>query len=138
MLALMAMRLTLSLILTCFLLGCATHPQKVPAPKTSDLFNVAAPAQLETAKQRIHLLRAEMTDQQVFATLGLSNCYGRCLAHGNDLCASYVLRSGRVLGIMRDWEGPHAGTIRSVSVDGERLGAQVSIERANICVLVPR
>ncbi len=116
------MRLTLSLLLVCVFLGCRTHPQKAAAPEAFDPINPATPEQLETAKQRIHLLRADMTDEQAFATLGLGNCYGHCFAHAggpSSACwVSYTLRNGRDLHTVRNFTGPHESTLRSVSVDG--------------------
>jgi uncharacterized protein YceK len=116
------MRLPVLLLLACVLSGCATTPQKTAAPKASDPINPATPEQLETAKQRIHLLRPDMTDEQVFATLGLVGCYGHCFADAggpfSHFWVSYTLRNGRDLHIVRNVTGAHESTLRSVSVDG--------------------
>jgi hypothetical protein len=118
------MRLPFPLLLACALLGCATHPQKPAAAKAFDPINPATPEQLETAKQRIHLLRADMTDEQVFATLGLGDCYGRCFANGggplSHAWVSYHLRSPRSgLHIVHEIKltVPRKTTLRCVTLD---------------------
>ena len=120
----MITRLVFALLLACCLSGCrAQHPK--PAPQQPfDPLNPVTPEQLETAKERIHLLRADMTDQQVFATLGLSSCYERCFANAGGSSShawvSYHLRSPRhALHIVHEIKltVPRKTTLRSVTLD---------------------
>jgi hypothetical protein len=77
--------------------------------------------QLELARQRLPLLKTEMTDAQVFATLGLSRWYGLCpTSEGGSngiFWGSYTLRKGRLLHIVSEWNGTNAA-LRTVSLDG--------------------
>ncbi len=115
------MRALFALLLVCCWLGCRTQPPTPVASRPSDPINPATPEQLEQAKQRIHLLRAVMTDEQVFATLSLSSCYGRCFANAggstSHLWVSYTLRNGHALHVVHDATKPGAITLRSVSLD---------------------
>ena len=62
-----------------------------------------------------------MTDEQVFATLGLSSCYGRCFAITggplNHFWVSYTLRNGHQLHVVREVLEPQKSALRSVSLD---------------------
>lgn len=77
--------------------------------------------QLELARQRLPLLKTEMTDEQVFATLGLARWYGLCPTYSGGsngiFWASYTLRNGRLLHIVNEWSGTNAA-LRTVSLDG--------------------
>lgn len=120
------MQTLLPLLLICCSLGCTTQSPKPVASQPFDPINPATPAQLETAKQRLPLLRADMTDEQVFATLGLSNCYERCFAESGGprrrFWVSYTLRNGRALHVVRELTGPQKSTLRSVSLDKASWG----------------
>src|SRR5208282_387155 len=67
------MRTLIPLLLVGLLLGCE-HPKPV-AFQGSDEDSRATPKQVAQAKQRLHLLRSDMTDEQAFATIGVANCY---------------------------------------------------------------
>jgi hypothetical protein len=118
------MRLLLPLLLICSSLGCRTHPPETVTLEPSDPINPVTVEQLQTAKQRIHLVRADMTDEQLFASLGISSCYGRCIALAggpfSHSWVSYTLRNGHALHVVRNITGPQQSTLRSVDLDGVR------------------
>jgi hypothetical protein len=105
----------------CSVAGCMTRPTEQATWQPIDFVNVASVKQLEVAKGRIGMVGAHMTDQQVFAILGLENCFDRSLDYSggsaHSFCRSYILRSERILRIVRDFTAPQEGVIRSVSLD---------------------
>ena len=118
-----AMRTLILSLLICCSLGCKTQPQKTGASQSLHPINRVTPEQLATAKYRIHLIQAGMTDGEVFATLGLSGCYGRCFANAgggfSHFWVSYTLPNGHALFVIHDFTGPQVRGLRSVSLDGE-------------------
>ena len=86
-----------------------------------DYINPVSVAELEQAKQRLHLLRADMSPEEVFTALGLKGYYGRCFAvanGGGGGWVSYTLRNGRVLHLVYGGFLPARHRLVSVSVDG--------------------
>jgi hypothetical protein len=110
------------LLLLCCSLGCTTQLPKPVASQSLNPFSPATPEQVEAAKQRIHLLRANMTEEQLFATLGLSNCYGHTHADAGGTVSrfwiSYTLRTSDALNVVRDLRDRQNSKLLSVSLDG--------------------
>lgn len=96
--------------------------------QASTLTDAPTPKQIAQANQRLHLLKADMTDEQVFSTLGLTNCWRTGMGGGplSNHWTSYEMRDGHVLnlihratsetptstGVNRTW------SLVSVSLDG--------------------
>jgi hypothetical protein len=115
-----ALKTIIPLLLLCCTLGCRAQPTKISASQHFDLKNPASLEQVEAARQRINLVRADMTDEQVFTILGLSDCYSDCgpALNGttNAYCISYQLRVGHQLDVWH--EGLEKPKLISVSLDG--------------------
>ena len=113
------MRNLMLLLLGCCFAGCTT---------TTRYVGPAMPEQIETAKQRMKLLRAGMTEKQVFDKLGLSDCYERCfnVAGGSpqNPYISYFLSDGHGLTIQHDGIDSTKNTVASVSLDDVRWSRQ--------------
>jgi len=112
------------LLLICGLFGCATPPPKHVASPPFDISNLVTPDQLEQARHRLRLLKADMTREQVFATLGLSDCYGRCLVEAGGppgrFWVSYTLRSDHHLVLISELLPSRQIVLRSVTLDNAR------------------
>ncbi len=81
---------------------------------------VSHPFDAAQAKQRLHLLKADMTEEQVFATLGLANYWRSWCTHGGgsntDYWYSYAV-PGHVLLLAWDRSVPGKRTLRWVRLD---------------------
>ncbi len=96
-------------VLVC-IAGCATQSAKhVILPPPDDC---ATPAQIEHAKQQLRFVKADMTDEQVFETLGLWDLDKEALAGYADgspsrFVISWVLdRRGHTLKLVEELVGP--------------------------------
>ena len=114
------MRLVVSVLIACASLGCRAPAQKATPPKALAPVHHITPQQLERAKQRIHLLRVDMTDEQVFDTLGIADCRFLASASGpfSYFSVWYPLGDGATLQIVRNLINPHESTLRNVSLNG--------------------
>jgi len=96
----------LFLALLCCLVGCKKPTDVGEESLLNKVLNPATTEQVEQAKQRMHLLRSDMTHEQVFTALGLESCYTNCYGNasgGSVFRVSYQLRSGHVLQFAGVW-----------------------------------
>lgn len=115
------MRIPIVSLLLCAVLGCNAPPHPSVASKPQSPFGPATQEQIAEAKHKMHLLREDMTDEQILVTLGLHERWG--VGHGGGPAertwSTYDLFNGHILRIVRKVDWPKTAAY-SVSLDEAR------------------
>jgi hypothetical protein len=114
------MKIVVRLLLVSLALGCRTPPAGEVAWRGFGADHTATAAEIAQAKQRIHLVRPDMADQQVLVILGLSHCcaYGTGGGPTDRFRMSYDMLNGHVLQVVHDCTVRRRVMLTSVSLDG--------------------
>jgi hypothetical protein len=112
-----------------WVVGCTSQPSAPVAAKVSSQPNEPTPQEIERVKQRLHLLRPEMTEQQMRSTLGIKDSWV-WLGEGGGPRSYYWMRGTTLNGhtlvtirgvVTKQISGKTVltSTLISVSLDGE-------------------
>jgi hypothetical protein len=113
-----SMRIVLPLFLVFWAVGCRTPLPLQVAWAGFGADHTATAEDIARAEQRINSLKPDMTDEQVFAALGLTHCYAYATGQGpaSRFLVSYDLLNGHGLDIVHDCTVPPSARVASVSL----------------------
>ena len=114
-----AKKIVVPLLLISLALGCRTPLPGEVAWRGSGPDHTATAEEIAEAKQRIHLVRPDMTAEQVFVTLRLSHCYAYGTGGGptERFRMSYDMHNGHVLQVVHDCTIGRKVRLTGVSLD---------------------